>query len=121
MEILIIGVFVIVIPILVYLRWRIGSNRNFDSLFNTKLTRHELQLIKSEYPGIFKVGPFKKFEINIGKPQINNGAIQYERTYYRKLQVVTKDNKQVEIWAKIETGWFKDTTVDFKPKLNEIK
>ena len=121
MEILIIIAFLIIIPILVYTRWKIGTLRNFDHLFGKKLTRYGLKLMKSEYPGIFKVGPFPKFEVEIGKPQINGGAIQYERTFIRKLQVLTKNNEQREIWARIETGWFKETTVQFKPNLKEIK
>lgn len=121
MDILIIGAFILVTPILIYIRWKVGTKKNFDHLIDKKLYRHGLKLLKSEYPGIFNVGPFPKFKIEPGKPQINNGAIQYERTYFRKLQVLKSNKEKIEVWAKIETSWFKDTTVEFKPNLNEIK
>ena len=80
-----------------------------------------MKYIKSEYPGLFKVGPFKKFEIEIGKPQINNGTVRYERTYYRKVTALKNSKTEVEIWAKIETGWFKENSVEFNPRLKNVE
>jgi len=104
-----------------WLNWQLNKRKSFKELIEPQLKRFGMQYIKSEYPGIFKVGPFKKIEIEIGKLQINNGTTQYEKTYYRKVTVLTKNKSKVEIWAKIETGWFKDDSVEFSPKLNNIK
>lgn len=104
-----------------WLNWQINKKKDFRSLIEPELERFGIKYIKSEYPGIFKVGPFKKFEIEIGKPQINGGTIQYEKTYYRKITVLTKAKKEVEVWSKIETSWFKESAVEFKPKLKNIK
>ncbi|WP_425235405.1 hypothetical protein [Ulvibacterium sp.] len=71
--------------------------------------------------GLFKVGRFKKFEVTIGKPMITNGAVQYEHTYYRIVELETKKKRREMIWVKIETNWFKDTQLEFKPSLSEIK
>lgn len=55
---------------------------------------------------------FKKFKIEIGKPQINNGPIQYEKRYYRKITVITSNKKEVKVWVKIDTSWFKEDFVE---------
>ena len=106
--------------ILGWLNWQLNKKKDFKSLIEPELEKFGLKYIKSEYPGIFKVGPFKKFEIEIGKPQINNGAIQYEKTYYRKITALTKTKREVEVWSKIETSWFKESVVEFNPKLKNI-
>lgn len=79
-----------------------------------------MSLVSLKYPGLFKVGPFKKFEISFGKPQINGGAIQYERTYYRIVELKTEKDKTHKIWARIDTNWFKETKVEFIPKLDKL-
>lgn len=103
-----------------WLNWQHNKRKDFRKLIEPKLEQYGLKYIKEEYPGIFKVGPFKKFEIEIGKPQINDGTIQYEKSYYRKITVLANNKKEVEVWAKIDTSWFKDDTVEFSPKLKNI-
>lgn len=100
-----------------WLNWEIDKNKDFKHLIEPQLEKFGIKYIKSEYPGIFKVGSFKKFEIEIGKPQINNGTIRYEKTYYRKITAITQNNAEIEIWAKIETSWLKEDTIEFSPNL----
>jgi len=104
-----------------WLQWNIDKKKDFRHLIEPQLEQFGMEYIKSEYPGIFKVGPFKKFEIEIGKPQINDGTIRYEKTYYRKVSALVNNNSEIEIWAKIETGWFKEDSVEFNPKLRNVK
>ena len=120
MQYFLILLFVCLVIIIGWLNWQLDKKKDFRSLIEPKLERFGMKYIKSEYPGIFKVGPFKKFEIEIGKPQINNGTIRYEKTYYRKITVLTKTKKQVEVWGKIETSWFKESAIKFNPKLKNI-
>ncbi|CAM4030068.1 hypothetical protein FLBR109950_13745 [Flavobacterium branchiophilum] len=103
-----------------WLNWQHNKSKDFRKLIEPKLEQNGLKYVKEEYPGIFKVGPFKKFEIEIGKPQINKGTIQYEKTYYRKITAIANNKKEVEIWAKIDTSWFKEDSVEFNPKLKNI-
>lgn len=117
MDLLISTIFILTASALIYLRWWTGTKRDFNPFFKQQLAKFGLTLMTSEYPGLFKVGPFKKFEIEFGKPQINGGVIRYERTYYRKIKAKMKNGNEIEIWAKIETGWFKETTVEYIPKL----
>lgn len=111
----------IVIIIGLFVKWMSDSAKDFSDIIELELKTKGIKFISSKYPGLFKVGPFKKFEVSIGKPQINDGAIQYENTYYRIVKIKTKNNKTKEIWAKIDTSWFKDTKIEFNPNLSEIK
>jgi hypothetical protein len=103
-----------------WLNWQIEKRKDFRKLIEPELEKYGMKYIKEEYPGIFKVGPFKKFEIEIGKPQINDGAIRYEKRYYRKITAIANNKKVVEVWAKIDTSWFKEDSVEFNPKLKNI-
>ncbi len=111
----------IAIPIGLFMKSVSDKSKNFNDIIEAELKKYGLKYVNSMYPGLFKVGPFKKLEITIGKPMINNGAIQYEHTYYRIVELETKKKRKEKIWAKIETSWFKDTRIEFKPRLSEIK
>ena len=104
-----------------FFKWISDSSKDFSDLIEIELNKNNRRFLKSTYPGLFKVGPFKKFEISIGKPQINSGTVHYENTYYRIVDFKTKNNKTQCIWAKIETGWFKDTKIEFNPSLSETR
>lgn len=115
----------IIIPIGIiislFIKWLSDSSKDFTDLIKAELETKGMKLISLTYPGLFKVGPFKKFEISFGKPQINDGAVQYEKTYYRVVELETKRNRTKKVWVKIETSWFKETQIEFNPKLSEIK
>ena len=113
---------VLLIPVTI-IRHLIVKRRSFDELIKTKLKRHNLKLVKNEFPGYFKIGPYKKdpIEFEIGRPQINNGTTQYKKTYYRKLEIKNSKEINAECWTKINTHWFKDSKIEFRPTLNEIK
>ncbi|MEK6153987.1 hypothetical protein WIW50_12030 [Flavobacteriaceae bacterium 3-367] len=101
--------------------WKVNTKRDFKDVIEPLLNKKGFTYVSSKYPGVFRVGPFKKIEVTIGKPQINNGAVRYEKTFYRIVDLKTKNNKSRQTWAKIETSWFKETKVEFNPKLSEIK
>ena len=111
----------LVIPIGLFTKWTSDKKKVFKDIIEIELKKNGLEYVDSTYPGLFKVGPFKKIEIKFGKPLINAGAVQYENTYYRIVDLETKRKRKERIWAKIETSWFKDTRIEFKPKLSEIK
>ncbi|WP_432670639.1 hypothetical protein [Flavobacterium sp. SM2513] len=121
MEYFVLLLIVCILAFLGWINWQHEKSKDFRKLLEPQLERYGMEYVKAEYPGIFKVGPFKKFEIEIGTPQINNGTIQYEKRYYRKITAITKKKKVVQVWAKIDTSWFKDDSVEFNPRLNSIK
>lgn len=103
------------------MKWILDSSKDFTSLIDSKLKANNMKLIHLTYSGLFKVGPFRKFEISIGKPQINDGAIQYKKTYYRIVELETRKKTTEKVWVKIKTNWLKETELEFKPSLNTIK
>lgn len=109
-----------IISLLILVEWLIKSSKDFTEQIETELKLEKMSLLNLSYPGLFKVGPFKKIEISIGKPIIN-GAVQYENTYYRIVELKTEKNKTYKIWARIDTNWFKETKIKFIPKLNQLK
>jgi len=121
MEYFFIFLVICIITFFGWLDWQFNKSKNFRNLIEPQLEKAGMKYIKSEYPGLFKVGPFKKFEIEIGKPQINNGTVRYERTYFRKVTALKNNKTEVEIWAKIETGWFKENSVEFNPRLKNVE
>ena len=114
---------IIIIPIGIaislYIAWITDSSKDFKDIVEVELKKKGFKLISLTYPGLFKVGPFKKIEVSFGKPKINDGAIQYEKTYYRIAEVKTLKNKTNKIWVKIETSWFKESKVEFKEVENK--
>ncbi len=120
MEYFLILFFICISAVLGWLNWLNNKEKDFRNLIEPEIEKFGLKYINSEYPGLFKVGPFKKFEVQFGKPQINGGTIRYEKTYYRKITASNKNNKAIEIWAKIETSWFKEVSVEYNPKLKSI-
>lgn len=109
----------VVIAVSILIKWISDSSKDFFELIETELKSKGMKLISCTYPGIFKVGPFEKFEISIGKPQINGGAIEYEKNYYRIVELKTKSNKTKKVWVKITINWFKETKIEFKPKFGD--
>lgn len=120
MEYFLILLIVCILIFLGWLNWQHDKKKDFRKLIEPNLEQYGMKYIKAEYPGLFKVGPFKKLEIEIGKPQINDGTIRYEKRYYRKITAIANNQKVIEVWAKINTSWFKEDSVEFNPKLENI-
>ena len=107
--------------LVLFISWKYDSSKDFSKLIQVELTKKNMKLISSNYPGIFKVGPFEKFKVSVGKPLINDGAIQYEKSYIRLVKLETSTNKEHEVWVKINTHWFKETKIEFRPQLSDLK
>jgi|TARA_B100000767_G_scaffold145836_1_gene137504 hypothetical protein len=120
--ILLVTVLVLIGTIGSIISYQIKKRKTFNDLITKKLRKHNLILVQNKFPGIFKVGPFKsdQIKVEIGKPLINNGTIKYNRTYFRQLELKNQNGKTFECWAKIDTHWFKDTQIQFRPMLSKI-
>lgn len=101
------------------MKWISDSSENFFELIESELKPKGMKLISCTYPGLFKVGPFEKFEISI-KPQIKGLEVEHEKTYYRIIELKTNNNKTKKIWVRITKHSLKETKVEFKPKLSEV-
>ena len=71
------------------------------------LKAHGLTFVSSRWPGRFKVGPFPKFEIEVGRPQSRVGGIRGEYDEYRIVTVQDSQGKIHELWAKLEIEVFR--------------
>ncbi len=84
------------------------------------LEAHGLKYISEKYPGVFKIGPFPKFEVKIGRPQSKFLGISGEYSEYRIITVEDAEENQYEIWAKIEYEIFKIHRIRWRAENPEI-
>ncbi|MBT8364683.1 MAG: hypothetical protein KJP23_08250 [Deltaproteobacteria bacterium] len=70
------------------------------------LAKHGLTFVSARWPGIFKVGPFPRVEIEIGRPQSRVGGIRGEYDAYRIVTVHDAKRNNYKLWAKLEFELF---------------
>ena len=71
------------------------------------LARHALTFVSAKWPGRFKVGPFPKFEIDVGRPRSRVGGIRGEYDEYRIVTVKDSQGNTHELWARLEFELFR--------------
>lgn len=71
------------------------------------LIAHGLTFVSASWPGRFKVGPFPKFEIEVGRPQSRVGGIRGEYDEYRIVTVQDSRGNLHELWANLEFELFR--------------
>lgn len=71
------------------------------------LKSHGLTFISAKWPGLFKVGPFPKVEVEVGRPQSRFGGIRGEYDEYRVVTVKDSQGNRFEIWARLEFELFR--------------
>ena len=77
--------------------------KNLEPILKT----YGLTFVSASWPGRFKVGPFPKFEIEVGLPQSRVGGIRGEYDEYRIVTVQDSQGKIHELWAKLEFELFR--------------
>lgn len=70
------------------------------------LAKLGLTYVSSKWPGMFKVGPFPKFEVEVGRPQSRIGGIRGEYDEYRIVTVKDSQGNIHELWARLEYELF---------------
>ena len=71
------------------------------------LKTHGFAFVSARWPGRFKVGPFPKFEIEVGRPQSRIGGIRGEYDEYRIVTFQDSKGNNHELWAKLEFELFR--------------
>ena len=71
------------------------------------LAAHGLTFVSARWPGIFKVGPFPQFEIEVGRPQSRVGGIRGEYDTYRIVSAQDSQGNLHELWARFEFEGFR--------------
>ena len=79
-------------------RHRRDHRKDFEPVLKT----HGLTFVSARWPGRFNVGPFPKFEIEVGRPQSRVGGIRGDYDEYRIVTVQDSQGKLHELWANLE-------------------
>jgi len=66
-----------------------------------------LKFVSARWPGMFKVGPFPKFEMEFGRPQSHVLWIRGEYDAYRIVSVQDSEGRVYELWAMLEFELFR--------------
>ena len=66
------------------------------------LKAHGLAFVSARWPGMFRVGPFPKFEMQFGRPQSHVMGISGEYDEYRIVTVRDSEGNEHELWAMLE-------------------
>lgn len=82
------------------------QRRDYRKDLEPILVKHELTFVSARWPGMFKVGPFPKIEIEIGRPQSRAGGIRGEYDVYRIVTVQDAKRNIHKLWAKLEFELF---------------
>jgi hypothetical protein len=102
-----IGVLVIGGLAVQFLVTRRRHNRDHRQEFESILAAHGLTYVSARWPGMFNVGPFPKFEIEVGRPQSRFGGIRGEYDEYRIVTVRDSEGHIHNLWAKLEFELFR--------------
>lgn len=83
------------------------------------LAKHGLRFVSARWPGMFKVGPFPKVEIEIGRPQSRAGGIRGEYDTYRIVTVQDSKRNIHEVWAKLEFELFRLRNIKWRAEKDQ--
>jgi len=89
-----------------FVQWR-RHHRDFTKELEPVLRSVGLRFVSATWPGWFKVGPFPKLEVELGRPQSRVGGIHGEYAEYRIVTFRDSEGQTHEIWAKIEFEMFR--------------
>ncbi len=81
-----------------YRRHRRDHRHDLEPILNS----HGLTFISAKWPGLFKVGPFPKVEVEAGRPQSRFAGIRGEYDEYRVVTVKDSQGNRFEMWARLE-------------------
>lgn len=78
------------------------------------LSDHGLTFVSARWPGLFKVGPFLKFEIDVKRPQSRIGSLRGEYDEYRIVTAKDSQGNMYQLWAKLEFEVFKLQSIKWR-------
>jgi hypothetical protein len=86
--------------------WR-RHRKDYKEHLEPILESHGLRFVSARWPGFFKVGPFPKFETEVGRPQSRVGGVSGEFSEYRIVTFRDSDGRSHAVWACIEFEMFR--------------
>lgn len=105
-EICLVGGFILIgLSTAVFISTR-RHRRDLSELLKPDLRKCGVNYISAVYPGLFKVGPFPKFEVAHGRPQTTVGGIRGEYNEYRIVNFSDAAGRVHRLWALVEFEMF---------------
>ena len=86
--------------------WR-RHQKDFREHLEPILKSYGLRFVAARWTGFFKVGPFPKLEIEVGRPQSRVGGIRGEFSEYRIVTFQDSEGRTHEVWANLEFEMFR--------------
>ena len=80
--------------------------RDLSKYLEPVLHQCDVKFISAAYPGLFKVGPFPKFEVERGRPQTTIGGTRGEYNEYRIVRFSDSTGRVYQLWALVEFEMF---------------
>ena len=82
-------------------------HRDLREYLEPDLSKCGVDFISAIYPGMFKVGPFPKFEHKSGRPQTTVGGVRGEYNEYRIVSFRDAAGHVYQLWALVEFEGFR--------------
>ena len=89
-------------------------HRDYREHLEPILASHALQFVYARWPGFFKVGPFSKFEFEVGRPQSRVAGIRGEYSEYRIVTFLDSEGRTHEVWAQLAFEMFRFCEVKWR-------
>jgi hypothetical protein len=83
------------------------NRRDLREYLEPELRQCGVEFVSAVYPGAFKVGPFPKFEVQVGRPQSQAAGVSGEYSSYRIVTIRDAEGTLHKIWALVEFEQFK--------------
>lgn len=111
----------IVIAIVVFVHISIFLKRqkkDYREHIDPFLRKLNLKFISSVYPGMFKTGPFPKFEIETGASYSRAGSVKGEH-FECRIVTFSDNSKTYQLWAMLEFVTFKLNKIRWRKDQNQ--
>ncbi len=119
MEYVVIAIFIIMgIGASLFVHGR-RTSKDYREHIEPVLNAHGLEFKSSEYPGMFKVGPFPKFSVTAGRSQSRIGGIRGEYSQYRIVECSDSQGNSYKLWVLIEFEMFVVHSICWRVESNQ--
>jgi hypothetical protein len=114
-----IGALLVVGLVVRFLIRRRRHRRDYREHLEPILAERGLKFVSATYPGMFKIGPFPKFEIEVGRPYSHVCGSRGEYCEYRIVTFSDSEGKTHQVWAQVEFEMFRFRRVRWRAENKE--
>jgi hypothetical protein len=96
-----------------------SHKKDFREYLEPDLRKCGAEFLSAVYPGMFKVGPFPKFETEFGRPQSIRGGTRGEYNEYSIVSFRDSEGRTYRLWALLEFECFELRRVRWRAEEQE--